>query len=209
MLSPDTLHPIEKATKNVVFLKNVITNPLIQVGDYTYYDSRGKDETFEVENVPIIHSCHLIIGKFCQIAYGTKFIMSDANHDKQGFSTFPFFIFGKNSGACPEWDVRIPDRSKGDTVVGNDVWFGHESVIMPAVTIGDGAIIGARAVVTKDVPPYSIVAGNPAKVVRKRFSDAVIEKLLAIQWWNWDYATISAHLPEILGADIEKLQQVI
>lgn len=134
--------------------------------------------------------------------------MGDANHDMKGFSTFPFFIFGKSNAACPEWDHRIPEESKGDTVIGNDVWLGHESVVMPGVTIGDGSIIGARSVVTKDVPPYSIVGGNPAKIIRKRFPDAVIDKLLSIQWWDWDYATITAHIPEIIGADIEKLQQV-
>lgn len=208
MLTPDVKYPIEKVTKTVIFLKNFITNPLIQVGDYTYYDGRGKGEQFETENVVIIHSCRLIIGKFCQLAYGTKFIMSDANHDMRGFSTFPFFIFGRNNEHCPEWNVRIPEKGKGDTVVGNDVWFGHESIVLGGVRIGDGAIIGARAVVTKDVPPYSVVGGNPARLIRQRFSDDVIERLLILQWWNWDYKTITAHIPEIIGGDIDKLERV-
>ncbi len=208
MLKPETLYPIENVTKNVVFLKNVITNPMIEVGDYTYYDGRGKIEDFEKENVLFCLTCRLTIGKFCQLASGTTFLMSDANHDMQGFSTFPFFIFGKTNEACPEWDVRIPEEHKGDTHVGNDVWLGRECVIMAGVTIGDGAIIGARAVVTKDVPPYSIACGNPAKVVKMRFSDGIIEKLLNIQWWNWDYKTITKHIRDIIGADIEALKNV-
>lgn len=208
MLKPETLYPIENVTKNVVFLKNVITNPLIEVGDYTYYDGRGKSEDFEKENVLFCLTCRLKIGKFCQLAYGTTFIMSDANHDMQGFSTYPFFIFGKNNETCPEWDVRISEEHKGDTTVGNDVWFGRECTLMPGVTISDGAIIGARAVVTKDVPPYTIVAGNPAKVVKQRFSGEMIEKLLKIQWWNWDYNRISNNLKHILGTQIEELENI-
>ncbi|MCB1149570.1 MAG: CatB-related O-acetyltransferase [Chlamydiia bacterium] len=205
MLSPETLYPIgKKSTRDVVFLKNFITNPLIEVGDYTYYDGGG--EKFQEENVIIIHSCKLVIGKFCQIARGTKFLMSDANHQMSGFSTYPFNIFGMFNDACPEWADYTPDYpKKGDTVIGNDVWFGRESLIMPGVKIGDGAIIGARALVTKDVPPYTIVGGNPAKPLRQRFDDATIEKLLKIRWWDWSYEKITRNIPHIVGADIEKL----
>ena len=206
MLSPDILYPIEKATKAVLFLKNFITNPNIQVGEYTYYDGRNHGENFETENVIFARSCRLIIGKFCQLAYGTKFLLSDANHQMSGFSTFPFFIFGKMGEGCPEWadyDLDLPN--KGDTVIGNDVWFGHEAMIMPAVKIGDGVIIAARSVVVKDIPPYTIVGGNPAKVIRRRFSDEIIEQLIQIQWWNWGYEKITRNIRAIVGADVEVL----
>ncbi|MEZ5315483.1 MAG: CatB-related O-acetyltransferase [Chlamydiales bacterium] len=206
MLSPDNPYPIEKVTKAVVFLKNFITNPNIRVGDYTYYDGRDHPESFEIDNVIFARSCNLIIGKFCQLAYGTKFILSDANHQMSGFSTFPFFIFGKMGEGCPEWedyDLDLPN--KGDTQVGNDVWFGYESTIMPAVKIGDGAIIAAKAVVTKDVSPYTIVGGNPARAIRNRFSDEVIQQLLAIQWWEWDYEKITRNISAIVGANIQEL----
>jgi virginiamycin A acetyltransferase len=206
MLSPDTPYPLEKVTKAVLFLKNFITNPNIKIGDYTYYDGQGHGETFETENVIFARSSRLIMGKFCQIAYGTKFLLSDANHQMSGFSTYPFFIFGKMGEGCPEWaDYTIDLPNKGDTNIGNDVWFGHEAMIMPAVTIGDGAIIAARSVVVKDVPPYTIVGGNPATIIRKRFPDAIIEQLLNIQWWHWDYEKITRTIPAIVGADIEKL----
>jgi virginiamycin A acetyltransferase len=160
MLSPDVLYPIEKATKRVVFLKNFITNPNISVGDYTYYDGREGPERFQEENVVFGRSAKLFIGKFCQIAYGTQFILSDANHQMNGFSTFPFFIFGTMAEGCPEWAHYDIHLSHGDTHIGNDVWFGHESSILPKVRIGDGAIIGAKAVVTKDVPPLRNCRGQ-------------------------------------------------
>ena len=193
-------------TKTLLFLKNFIANPNIQIGDYTYYDGRGHGEKFEAENVIFARTSKLIIGKFCQIAYGTKFLLSDANHQMSGFSTFPFFIFGQMGEGCPEWaDYEVILSNKGDTQIGNDVWFGHEAMIMPAVKIGDGAIIAARSVVVKDVPPYAIVGGNPAKIIRNRFSDEIIDRLLQIQWWNWDYEKITRHIPAIVGADIEAL----
>lgn len=210
MLSPDTPYPIEKTSKQLIFLKNFIKNPNIQVGDYTYFHGRENPESFETKNVMFALSSKLTIGKFCQIAFGTQFLLSDANHQMSGFSAFPFFIFGRLGENCPEWADYIVDLpNKGDTVVGNDVWFGHESMIMPGVKIGDGAIIGARAVVTKDVPPYAIVGGNPAKILRKRFPDPVIEKLLKIQWWNWDYNTITHNIHLIVEADIEALESVV
>lgn len=199
-ISPETLYPMGKVTKEVIFLKHFITNPNIQVGDYTYYHDMHHPEKFEKENVIIIYSCKLTIGKFCQIAHGTKFMMSDANHQMNGFSTFPFFIFGG------EWSNYQPDTpKKGDTVVGNDVWFGQDSLIMPGIKIGSGAIIAARSVVTKDVPPYTIVGGNPAKIIRKRFSDETIDQLLHIQWWDWNYEKITRNIEAIVGADVQKL----
>jgi len=206
VLSPNIAYPLEKHTKDVVFLKNLISNPNILVGDYTYYDGRESGEKFEKENVVFARTCKLFIGKFCQLAYGTKFLVSDANHQMSGFSTFPFFIFGKMAEGCPEWaDYAIDLPSKGDTFVGNDVWFGHESMVMPAVKIGDGAIIAARSVVVKDVPPYTIVGGNPAKIIRQRFPDTTIEQLIKIAWWDWDYEKITRNIPAIVGADIQAL----
>jgi virginiamycin A acetyltransferase len=206
MLSPDRPYPLEGVTTAVLFLKNFISNPNIQVGDYTYYDGRSHGESFETENVIFARSCRLIIGKFCQLAYGTKFVLSDANHQMSGFSTYPFFIFGNMAQGCPEWaDYQVDLPNKGDTVVGNDVWFGHEAMTLPGVKIGDGAIIAARSVVVKDVPPYTIVGGNPAKVLRQRFSNEIIEQLVSIQWWNWSYEKITRNIRAIVGADIDAL----
>lgn len=208
MIDPNKLHPLHLQSSNVVFLKNVITNPNIKVGDYTYYDGRGRGDFFENERVLFAHTTHLTIGKFCQLAYETTFILSDANHQMDGFSTFPFYVYGMY-GDDPEWknyNCKFP--TEGDTIVGNDVWFGHKSMIMPRVKIGDGAIIGTRSLVTQDVAPYTIVAGHPAKVIRQRFSDKVIDKLQKIQWWNWDYKTITNNLDAITGGDINKLERV-
>lgn len=200
MQPPNTPYPISAIDKGVIWLKNFITNPNIEVGDYTYYHDMKSPEKFEKENVILIYTCKLIIGKFCQIAHNTKFIMSDANHPMDGFSTFPFMVFVDET---KKYNFQI--KHKGDTIVGNDVWFGHDSCIMPGVKIGNGAIIGARTVVTKDVAPYTIVGGNPAKVIRKRFSDDVIEKLEQIQWWNWDIEKIENNIEAIVGQDLNKL----
>ncbi|PIS01283.1 MAG: hypothetical protein COT84_03185 [Chlamydiae bacterium CG10_big_fil_rev_8_21_14_0_10_35_9] len=208
MLLPEKKYPMDPTTKAVIFLKNFIKNPNIQIGDYTYYDGRDKPEAFEEENVIFGYTAKLLMGKFCQIAYGTKFLLSDANHQMNGFSTFPFFAFGKMAKECPEWNEYEPIfPSKGDTIVGNDIWFGHESLIMPGVNIGDGAIIAARSVVTKNVPPYTIVGGNPAQILKKRFSDDIIDQLQKIKWWNWDYEKISRNISTIVSADIEKLRK--
>ena len=165
---PEKKYPFEglpyspESLKRVVFLKHCITNPSIEVGDYTYYDDPKGPERFEKENVPYLYDFSkekLIIGKFCAIATGVQFITSSANHQLEGISTYPFAIMGH--GWEKEHDMaQLPN--KGDTIIGNDVWFGCESTIMPAVKIGDGAIIGAKSVVTKDVPPYAVVGGNPS-----------------------------------------------
>lgn len=210
MLSPEIRYPLANVNRGMIFLKNFITNPNIQVGDYTYYDGRERPELFEKENVVFGYFSRLTIGKFCQLAYGTKFLLNDANHQMNGFSTYPFFAFGNFGEGCPEWadyDPYLPD--KGDTIVGNDVWFGHESLVMPGVQVGDGAIIAARAVVTKNIPPYTIVGGNPAKIIRQRFPDEVISQLLAIQWWNWSYEKITRNIKIISDADIQKLKDSI
>ena len=189
----------------VCFIKNTIKSEKIHVGDYTYYDDPENSEDFErnvLYHFPFIGD-RLIIGKFCAIGRGTRFIMNGANHKLTGLSTYPFFIFGKG------WEKVSPGsddlRSKGDTCIENDVWLGYESLILPGVTVGNGAIVAARSVVTKDVPPYSIVGGNPARVVRMRFDDATIDALQKIAWWDWPIERITENLPHIVGADLEAL----
>lgn len=180
---PHTLYPLQQYER-LCFLKNVVKNPHIIVGDYTYYDDFEDVANFE-KNVKYLFGFSgdkLVIGKFCMIASGVTFIMNGANHLTEAVSTYPFAVFGHG------WEGAMEGKTypfKGDTVVGNDVWIGYNAVIMPGVRIGDGAIVGACSVVTKDVEPYSIAGGNPAKEIRKRFSDEQIGMLLELQWWNW------------------------
>ena len=200
------VHPLSNFPQ-VCFIKNTVKNPQIIIGDYTYYDDPEDSENFE-RNVlylfPFVGD-RLILGKFCAIARGVKFIMNGANHKMSGFSTYPFEIFGE------DWSRVMPKQeeypNKGDTVIGNDVWIGYASVIMPGVDIGNGAIIAAKSVVTKDVPAYGIVGGNPAKLIRKRFSDNVIRDLEAIAWWDWDIQKITDNLEAIAGHNLELLRQ--
>lgn len=202
---PDEKHPLPDFPQ-VCFIKNSVTNPNIIIGDYTYYDDPEDSEGFErnvLYHYPFIGD-KLIIGKFCALARGVKFIMNGANHKTSGLSTYPFFIFGHG------WESAAPQPGdlpyKGDTCVGNDVWFGYESLIMPGVKIGNGAIISSRSVVVSDVPPYSIVGGNPAKVIRTRFSDEVIAGLEAIAWWDWSVEKITRNLDAITSGDIARLR---
>lgn len=190
--NPQQKFPLEHYNR-LCFLKNIITNPNIEVGDYTYYDDFEDVANFE-NNVKYHFDFigdKLIIGKFCQLASGVTFIMNGANHLQESISTFPFAIFGD------DWKEAIKGKSypsKGDTIVGNDVWIGFDATIMPGVKIGDGAIIGSKSVVTKDVEPYSMVGGNPAREIRKRFSPQQVDYLLDLQWWNWPVDEISAKL---------------
>ena len=194
--------------KQTIYLKNVINNPNIKVGDYTMYNDSVNDPTqFEKNNVlyhyPINHD-KLIIGKFCSIACGAKFLFNSANHNLSSLSTYPFPLFFE------EWDLKKENvteswNNKGDIIIGNDVWIGYEAVIMSGVNIGDGAIIGTRAVVTKDVPPYTIVGGVPAKIIRKRFSNEVISQLLEIKWWDWNKKKIKNNIEKIKKEDIDNL----
>ena len=203
MHTPDTPYiPHAQMVKHLVLLKNFISNPNISVGDYTYYHDNNHPERFEYNNVRGGYSSKLVIGKFCQIATNTRFILDDVNHDMSGFSTYPFEIFAENRSLLP----RTGDSRA--TLIGNDVWFGTNAVIMPSVKIGDGAIIGAFAVVTKDVAPYTIVAGNSARIIRQRFPDEIIEELLQICWWNWDYDKIKRNIPAITGADVSRLERL-
>ena len=186
------------------FLKNIITNPNIIVGDYTYYDDFEAVQNFE-KNVKYLFDFigdKLIIGKFCMIASDVTFIMNGANHLTEAVSTYPFAIFGKS------WANAMDGKSyptKGDTIIGNDTWIGHKVTIMPGVKVGDGAIIATRSVVTKDVEPYAVVGGNPAKEIKKRFPEETIQKLLEIKWWDWDIEKITANVQHLTGKDISKL----
>lgn len=197
-----------KGDTQTVYLNAVVKDPSIEVGDYTIYNDFISDpRQFEQNNVlyhyPINHE-RLIIGKFCSIACGVKFLFNCANHTLKSLSTYTFLLFYEDwelekSNVASAWD------NKGDIVIGNDVWIGFEAVILAGVKIGDGAIIGARAVVTKDVPPYSIVGGIPAKVIRKRYSPDIIEQLLSLRWWDWTKDSIKRNLPFIMAGNIENI----
>ena len=182
------------------FLKNIITNPNIIVGDYTYYDDFEDVHNFE-KNVKYhfdFTGDKLIIGKFCMIASDVTFIMNGANHLTDAITTYPFAIFGGS------WQDAMEGKTypyKGDTIIGNDIWIGYKATIMAGVTIGDGAIIAAHSVVTKDVEPYAIVGGNPAKLIKKRFSEERIQQLLEMAWWNWDIEKISANVKVLTGKE--------
>lgn len=195
--------------KQTVYLKNVITDPSITVGDYTMYNDFVNDPVgFERNNVLYhypINRDRLIIGKFCSIACGATFLFNSANHTLSSFSTYPFPLFFEEWGlekknVADSWD------NKGDIVIGNDVWIGYEAVIMAGITIGDGAIIGARAVVTKDVPPYTVAGGIPAKPIRKRYSEETIAALSELKWWDWPQERIAQNLHAIQAGHLNELR---
>jgi len=195
--------------RSTVYLKNVVTDPYITVGDYTMYDDFVNDPMdFQRNNVlyhyPETNHDRLVIGKFCSIACGAKFLFNSANHALKSLSTYPFPIFFEEWG-LPVENISDAWDNKGDITVGNDVWIGYEAVILAGVTIGDGAIIGTRSVVTKDVPPYTIVGGVPAKPIRKRFSEETIAKLLALKWWDRSEEFIRRNLAAIKAGDIESI----
>ena len=195
--------------KQTIYLKNAITDPSIQVGDYTMYNDFVNDPTgFEKNNVlyhyPINHD-RLIIGRFCSIGCGAKFLFNSANHTVSSLSTYPFPLFFE------EWELEkknVTDSwdNKGDIIIGNDVWIGYEAVIMAGVTIGDGAIIGARAVVTKDVSPYTIVGGIPAKSIRKLYSEETIDLLTELKWWDWPEERIAKNIKAIQNGRLDQLK---
>ena len=206
-MNPEKIYP-RTGDRETVYLKNVVTNPNIQIGEYTMYNDFVHDpRQFEKNNVLYqypINGDSLRIGKFCSIACGAKFLLASANHTQASVSTYPFPIFFE------EWDLDIGDVTsawdhKGDIVIGNDVWIGYEAVVMAGVTIGDGAIIGARAVVTKDVPPYTIVGGVPAREIRRRFSDDVIARLLELKWWDWPAEQIQRNIKNIQAGRLDLL----
>jgi virginiamycin A acetyltransferase len=196
-INPNTLYPLQGYDR-LCFLKNLISHPQITIGDYTYYDDFETVENFR-KNVRYhfdFTGDKLTIGKFCMIASGAEFIMNGANHLSEAVSAYPFAIFGG------DWSKAMDGKTypdKGNTTIGNDVWIGYRASILPGITIGDGAVIGAYAVVTRDVEHYSIVGGNPARVVRKRFDDETIKQLLATVWWNWPIEKITTYVNLLTG----------
>ena len=193
-----------------VYLKNVVDDPAIQIGAFTIYNDFVRDpRDFQKNNVlyhyPINHD-RLYIGKFCSIACGARFLFNSANHTQRSLSTYIFPVLFEERGLDAD---RISEAwdNKGDIVIGSDVWIGYEAVILAGVTIGDGAIIGARAVVTRDVPPYTIVGGVPAKPIRRRFPQPEIDRLLALRWWDWPAEKIAANLDAIQSGNPEALCQ--
>lgn len=206
---PNTAFPTEYKTS--CFLKNIITAPNILVGDYTYYDDPADSTAFERNNVLFNwpeFGDKLIIGKFCSIASGAQFIMGSGNHRISSVSTYPFNVFG---GA---WAENTPPHLsqlpfKGDTVIGNDVWIGRESVIMPGVKIGDGAIVAAYSVVAKDVMPYTVVGGNPIRFIRKRFGEELISLLLTLRWWDFEPEKLTEFLPILCDSDLTAVEEKI
>lgn len=203
--NPQEKHPM-LGFPQICYIKNTVHNPQIEIGDYTYYDDPEDSENFE-RNVlylyPFIDD-KLIIGKFCAIATGVKFIMNGANHKISGFSTYPFQIFGNGWERVTPQNEEFPQ--KGDTVVGHDVWLGYQSMVMPGVHIGHGAIVATGSLVVKDVEPYTVVGGNPARYIKHRFDQNTIDELLAIAWWDWDIEKISRNLEAIVAADINILK---
>ena len=205
---PQTRHPIP-GWKGTAFLKAIVDHPLVEVGDYSYYDDSRGPEHFLARCVRYHFDFigdRLIIGKFVAIAQAAQFVMNGANHPLGGFSTFPFQMFGLGD---PDTLKRPGPNSRGDMVIGNDVWIGREAVIMPGVTIGDGAIVGTRAQVTRDVPPYAVVVGNPGRVTKMRFPPETVEALLEIRWWDWEPDRIGRNIAAIQGADIDALRQAV
>ncbi len=209
-ISEKKIYP-RKGDPQTVYLANVITDPAITVGAYTMYNDLVDDpRDFQKNNVlyhyPVNHD-RLIIGRFCSIASGARFIFTSANHTLRSLSTYPFPIFYEEWG-LDRADITDAWDHKGDIVIGNDVWIGYEAVILSGVTIGDGAVIGTRAVVTKDVPPYTIVGGVPARAIRKRFSEDVIASLLKIKWWEWPAERIRENIPAIQSGRVSDLARI-
>jgi len=198
---PTSLYPNNKY-KSIIFLKNVINNPNIIIGDYSYYASEKESPTLFEKHVTHHYDWigdKLIIGKFCAIGEGVEFIMNGANHRLCSITTYPFDIFENGWENSKIHNHTLP--YKGDTIIGNDVWFGQNVTILPGIKVGDGAILGASAVITKDVEPYTIVGGNPAKVIRKRFAQETIDYLLELKWWDWDIKKISDNLHLLCGCE--------
>lgn len=206
LLDSAAIHPITLPDgtlyRDTVYLKNVIDHPRMEVGEYSYYTHSGRpDETAFILAPYLFQGSRerLVIGKFVQIARGCYFITSSANHPMTGFTAYPFRIFRPETFGYKDLPVK-------DTVVGNDVWIGHDAAIMPGVKIGHGAIIAARAVVTRDVPPYAVVGGNPAGLIRMRFPDDVIAELIDLAWWDWPVEKIEANLPALESGNLAALK---
>ncbi|MEA5000503.1 MAG: CatB-related O-acetyltransferase [Endomicrobiaceae bacterium] len=202
--SPDAIYPI-KTNKAAVFIKNIVTSDKIIVGDYTIGFSSKK----EFKKNVLFHYFYdkLIIGKFCCLAENVKFFMGAFHHNNTNcFSTYPFLHlsgkWGKEKWENNDWTFR------GDTIIGNDVWLGKDCVVLPGVHIGDGAIIGAYSIVTKDIPPYTIAGGNPAKIIKKRFDDETINILLKMKWWDWDLNAITENIHILKSSNKKQLKEL-
>ena len=201
--NPDKVFPVE-GNETVTYIKPTIKNPNIIVGDFTYFS----DTDFEnhVTHHYDFYGDKLMIGRFCQVASGVTFIMNGANHQMNAVSTYPFYLF-------EGWDQEVPPLSelpvKGDTVVGNDVWIGQNATILPGVHIGDGAIIGMNSVVGSDIPPYTIAAGNPAREIRKRFDDELVQLLLKLRWWDKSIEEINSLIPVLSCGNLEKTKEAL
>ncbi len=208
---PDPNRVFPNQYKTSCFIKNVVTAPNILIGDYTYYDDPRDPTGFERNNVLFNYpefGDRLIIGKFCALAAGATFIMGPANHRLCSITTYPFSVFG---GA---WEESVPPHMsqlpfKGDTVVGNDVWIGRESVVMPGVHIGDGAIVAAYSVVVKDVPPYTVYGGNPARYIKDRFDSELTALLLKLKWWDLPPQALADILPLLCDPELDKVRQAL
>lgn len=201
---PTVLHPMPGQPR-VVLLKPLIGSPLIEAGEFSYYDDPDDPTAFETRNVLYHYGPEkLIIGKFCALATGVRFIMNGANHRMDGPSTFPFPTMGGRWAHHIDLLSDLPNR--GDTVVGNDVWIGNGATILPGVRIGHGAIIGAGAVVTADVPDYGIAGGNPARLIRTRYAEPDIARLLAVAWWDWPIEHLTRHVRTIMSGGIADLE---
>jgi virginiamycin A acetyltransferase len=202
---PMCLHPMPGHPR-AVFLRPLVTSPFTEVGEYSYYDDPGERKAFEQENVLYHYGPErLLIGRYCAFAAEVRFIMSKANHRMSGVSTYPFPIFGGGWAGAMDLITDIPSR--GDTVVGNDVWIGYDSIVMPGVTIGDGAVIATGSVVVSDIPAYAIAGGNPARVIKMRYTPAEIERLLRIAWWNWPPEQVTRHVRILMDDDVDALEQ--
>lgn len=204
---PNAVFP-NPSIKSVCYIKNVVTRPNIEVGEYTYYDDIDGAERFEervTHHYPFIGD-KLVIGKFCAIGRGVEFVMNGANHRMCSVTTYPFNIMG---GGWEKCTPRLDDLPlKGDTVVGNDVWFGQNVTVMPGVHIGDGAIIAANSVVASDIPPYCVAGGNPCRIIRKRFDDELIDYLLELKWWDWPPEKIMRNLEKLCSGDLHEIREI-
>ena len=200
---PNVIHPIP-GYGNEIYVKPTITDPNVTVGDFTYI-ADADFESHVTHHYPWIGD-RLIIGRFCQIATGVEFMMNGANHQMNAVSTFPFYTL-------EGWDMEPPEMKdlpiKGDTVIGNDVWIGQNALILPGVHVGDGAIIGANSVVSKDVSPYTVVAGNPARVIRNRFDDELTGLLLRFRWWDKEIEEINRLIPLLTSSNLEEVKREI
>jgi virginiamycin A acetyltransferase len=201
---PDLPHPMPDQPR-VVLLKPLVTSPLIEVGEYSYYDDPDDPTAFETRNVLYHYGPEkLVIGRFCALAEGVRFLMNGANHRMDGPSTFPFPIMGAPWAA--HFDLITGLSGRGDTVVGHDVWLGYQALVMSGVHIGNGAIIASGSVVVDDVPDYAIVGGNPARLIRHRYPEDDIARLNRVAWWDWPFDHITRHVRTIMSGTVDDLE---